>query len=301
MPAWPFHPGELLAQARAGGGSQGGAIRPWMPDQHRAFFAALPCVIVASLRDDYPIATIWTGAPGFVTAPDAGTLHLSVDPADPADPAGPAFTAGAPFGMLGIELATRRRNRANGVITAAGPDGVTVSVRQSFGNCPQYIRPRGTLDTASGARERPGGLEALDRLDGAAVAAITSADTFFVATAARTDEPTGGVDVSHRGGPPGFVQIAGDVLTIPDFAGNRYFNTLGNLVSAPRAALLFVEFARGDLLHLQGTTTIVWDGPEVRALEGAERLWRVRVERAWRRPGALPLRWSAPLAPATPR
>jgi len=84
------------------------------------------------------------------------------------------------------------------------------------------------------------------------------------------------------------------VLTIPDYRGNRYFNTLGNLVSDPRAALVVVDFARGDLLQLQGRAEIQWHGPEVSALDGAERLWRVRVERGWRRRAALPLRWTLP-------
>ncbi|HEY6179815.1 MAG TPA: pyridoxamine 5'-phosphate oxidase family protein, partial [Kofleriaceae bacterium] len=133
--------------------------------------------------------------------------------------------------------------------------------------------------------------EPFDGLDDEAAAAIARADTFFVATAARTGEPTGGVDISHRGGPPGFVRVVGDTLTIPDYPGNRYFNTLGNLVSEPRAALVFVDFARGDLLHVQGPTEIDWHGPDVHTLDGAERLWRVHVERGWRRRSALPLRW----------
>jgi len=294
MQGWPFHLGELEAQARAGGGVRGGAIRPTMPDQHRAFFEALPFVVVAahplSIDGGWPVATIWTGAPGFVRAPDPETLTLAVS-ADPSDPAARAFVAGRPFGLLGIELATRRRNRANGVITSADPRGITVAVLQSFGNCPQYIHPR-ELERAA---PMPGPTERFDSLDGAAAQAIARADTFFVATAARIGEPTGGVDVSHRGGPPGFIRVDGDVLTIPDFKGNRYFNTLGNLVSEPRAALLFIDFATGDVLHVQGATEIQWDGPEVRALDGAERLWRVRVERGWRRRAALPVRWSPPL------
>jgi hypothetical protein len=56
-------------------------------------------------------------------------------------------------------------------------------------------------------------------------------------------------------------------------------------VSEPRVALLFVDFARGDLLHVQGTAEIQWHGPEVSAHPGAERLWRVHVERTWRRRG----------------
>jgi len=292
VPAWPFHRGELEAQLRAGGGSHGGAIRPRMPDQHRAFFEALPFAVVAATDHGWPVATIWSGAPGFITAPDPQTLRFA-GALDPSDPATAAFTAGAPFGLLGIELATRRRNRANGVVTAADPDGVIVAIGQSFGNCPQYIQPRDVQRVAA----RAASTQPLAGLDRAAAAAVTGADTLFVATGARTGEPTGGVDVSHRGGPPGFVRVDGDVLTIPDFRGNRYFNTLGNLVSEPRAALLVVDFAHGDLLHVQGTVEIQWDGPEVRALPGAERLWRVHVERGWRRTGALPLRWTA-AAPA---
>jgi len=292
MSTWPFHRGELEAQARAGGGSQGGAIREQMPAQHRTFFEALPFVVVASTHQGMPVATLWTGAPGFVTAPDPKTLRFAVahDPHDPSDPASQAFTSGAPFGLLGIELATRRRNRANGRITSADAGGVIVAIDQSFGNCPQYIQPREIRSAAPGTPST----EPFEPLDNSldhglhpdARATIARADIFFVATSAHTDERTGGVDVSHRGGPRGFIRVDGDVLTIPDFKGNRYFNTLGNLVADPRAALVFVDFARGDLLHLQGTTEIQWDGAEVRALEGAERLWRFHVTRGWRRRGA---------------
>src|SRR5262249_45052602 len=158
-------------------------------------------------------------------------------------------------------------------------------------NCPSFIHPRDVVPApaaasatapaaaSAAAPATAASAERLHGLDRAATAAITAADTFFVATAARTGEPTGGVAISHRGGPPGFVRIDGDILTIPDYRGNRYFNTLGNLVSDPRAALVFVDFARGDLLHLQGRAEIQWHGTEVSALDGAERLWRVHVER----------------------
>jgi predicted pyridoxine 5'-phosphate oxidase superfamily flavin-nucleotide-binding protein len=275
MPGWPFHPGELEAQARAGGGAQGGAIRPRMPDQHRAFFEALPFVVVASTRDGWPVATIWSGEPGFISAPDPQTLQISAA-LDPTDPASAAFTGGASFGLLGIDLATRRRNRANGVIASAGPHSLGVAIGQSFGNCPQYIHPRNVALAAGAVTARP-----FTGLDAEAAAAIAAADTFFVATAARIGEPTGGVDVSHRGGPVGFVGVAGDTLTIPDYPGNRYFNTLGNLMSNPRAALLFIDFASGAQHVVQGTAKVYWSGPDVEALPGAERLWRLHVERGW--------------------
>ncbi len=284
----PFHPDELEAQRLAGGGSQGSGIRDFMQDQHRDFFAALPYVVVAARDRGWPAATVLEGEPGFVSSPDPVTLRVEAR-LNRADPVAAALTRGAPAALLGIDLATRRRNRANGVVAAASAEGFVLSVRQSFGNCPQYIHLRDVRH----AHAASAATEAFDGLDDGARAAISRADTFFVATSARLDEAAGGVDVSHRAGGEGFVRVERETLVIPDYRGNRYFNTLGNLVAEPRAALLFVDFSRGDLLLVQGTTEIVWDGPEVRAHAGAERLWRVRVVRGFRRRGALGLRWTA--------
>jgi predicted pyridoxine 5'-phosphate oxidase superfamily flavin-nucleotide-binding protein len=283
----PFHPGEIEAQLLAGGGAPGGGIRDFMNAQHRAFFQALPFIVVGSVDAGWPVATILAGEPGFVSAPDPHTLRVKAA-LHRSDPAHRSLVAGAPAGILGIQLATRRRNRANGVIASVDSGGFVLDVQQSFGNCPQYIHPR-DVQAASGPA---GVVETLPALDGEARGTISGADTFFVATAARTEEREGGVDVSHRGGETGFVRLTGSTLTVPDYSGNRYFNTLGNLVSNPRAALLFVDFARGDFLHLQGTVEIVWDGPEVAAFPDAERIWRFRVERAYRKRTAVPLRWT---------
>ena len=278
----PFHPGERAAQARAGVGPRGAAIRDWMPDQHRAFFAALPFALAATTdADGWPVATMLTGPPGFIASPDARTLRIAAVP-DHDDPAAPWLTPGAPIGLLGIDLATRRRNRANGVIAAATADALVVAVEQSFGNCPQYIHVR-DMEMVPAA---PAATETMRHLDTAARVAIAAAATLFVATTGGDE----GVDISHRGGKPGFVRVDGDTLTIPDFAGNRYFNTLGNLLLDPRAALLIPDFATGDVLHVQGSTEIIWDIPAEERLPGAERLWRVHVTRADRRRGALPIR-----------
>ena len=281
MGSSPFHPGEWEAQRRAGGGPPGAGIRPFMTDQHRAFFEALPYALFATVIDGWPAATLLAGRPGFISSPDAHTLMIESG-ADGSDPVRQAISPGAAAAILGIDLATRRRNRANGIVSAATPASFTVHVEQGFGNCPQYIHPR-EVQLSPGGR-----VEELPELDAPARALISAADTFFVATAARTGDPRGGADVSHRGGPPGFLRVEGATITIPDYSGNRYFNTLGNLVSNPRAALLFVDVATSALLHVQGNAEIVWDGPEVRALPGAERLWRVHVERAFRRDGAQP-------------
>ncbi len=283
----PFHPDELAAQARAGKGASGAGIRSFMPDQHREFFALLPYLFVASVdATGWPLATMLTGAPGFVHAPDPVTLRVDALP-DARDPAAAGFAEGREIGMLGLDLATRRRNRVNGTIAARDAGGVTLAVRQSFGNCAKYIQRR----EVRAMPHAPGSVEALGGLDDAARALIAQADTLFVASRARPDaDATGGLDMSHRGGRPGFVHHDGDTLVIPDFAGNRFYNTLGNLMGEPRASLLFVDFAAGDLLQLEGRASIAWDARVLSA--GIERQWRFTVERGWRRRAAVPLRWS---------
>jgi uncharacterized protein len=171
-----------------------------------------------------------------------------------------------------------------GTEIASPPKTPTSAVRESFGNCPQYIHIRDVEPN----RAVPQAPELMDRLDPSGRDAIAAADTLFVATSDGAE----GVDISHRGGKPGFVRVDDDTLTIPDFAGNRYFQTLGNMMLDPRAALLFPDFSHGNQLQVQGRTEIVWEVPENERLVGAERLWRLNVTRAWRRRDALPLRGS---------
>lgn len=294
----PFHPGELEAQARAGLSSRGGGIRAFMPEQHRSFFAQLPWLFAGTTdAEGWPIASVLAGAPGFVRSPTPTTLSVRTLPALD-DPAAAALRPGRSVGLLGIEFETRRRNRANGRITARDQGGFSAGITQSFGNCAKYIQAR-TGEPAQTGAAAP--IEPLAQLDEEAASLIAGADTFFIASAAATpDQPEGDIDISHRGGRPGFVRRDGDVLTVPDFSGNNYFNTLGNLLREPRAGLLFVDFASGTTLQLQGLAEIVWSGSELAELAGAERLWRFRVTRGWRRRHALPLRWSAPdYAPTT--
>jgi len=294
MDGSPFNPDELTAQALAGGGPRGSGIRDFMPEQHRHFFAELPYLLVgANDAAGWPLATLLTGHPGFVQSPDPMTLHIAALP-NTGDPVSEALAPDRDVGILGIDFSTRRRNRVNGRIQSVGAGGITVAVNQSFGNCPQYIQRR---IVASSRVEPAEGIsiptDSVDHLDEAAQTAIGRADTFFVASRSRAGKGAAyGADISHRGGRPGFVRVGGDVLTIPDFRGNRYFNTLGNLIVEPRASLLFVDFETGDLLQLQGWAEVDWKAVAEEQIAGAERLWRFHVARGWRRKGASPLRWS---------
>ena len=291
----PFNPDELTAQDLAGGGPRGGnGIRSFMTEQHRQFFTQLPYLFVGAIDEaGWPIATQLAGPPGFVQSPDSVTLRIAALP-DAGDPAARAFALDRDLGILGIDFSTRRRIRANGRIVGRDAGGIRVAVHQSFGNCPQYIQLR-TLASAEAVPRKVGStsLDSFAQLDEAARSSIENADTFLVASRSRTGRGAAfGADISHRGGRPGFIRVAGDVLTIPDFRGNRYFNTLGNLNVEPRASLLFVDFETGDLLQLQGSAEIDWNGATAHEFRGAERLWRFHVARGWRRKAASPLRWS---------
>lgn len=283
----PFHADELAVQARAGVTPMRAGIRDLMPEQHRAFFAALPYILVAAADSaGWPLATLLEGEPGFVASPDPSTLRIDALPGA-ADPAAGGIRIGEEIGILGIDFETRRRNRANGIVASIDAAGFTIAVRQSFGNCPQYIQRRAI--TRAGADESP--VRELASLDPSARSLIEHADTLFVASRSRADVgPAGGADISHRGGLPGFVRIEGDTLFIPDFRGNRYFNTLGNLAGEPRSSLLFPDFESGDLLQLQGLASIAWEASTAERALGAERSWRFRVTRGWYRPRAAALR-----------
>ena len=214
-----------------------------------------------------------------------------------------------------MALGTRRRNRANGVVTSVGLDGVDVEVGQTFGNCPQYIQtrdhrfvrePGSRRGSLAPEEDTNANVERLSSLDMAAKDLIKRSDTFWVASASsdgrgdasgagpgpESSAAAAGADVSHRGGQPGFVKVDGDVLTIPDFTGNFHFNTLGNFVVNPRGGLLFVDFETGDVLMLTGDVDILFEGPDVETFSGAERAWRFRVKGGVRMRDALPLRWT---------
>lgn len=289
----PFHAGEKEAQARAGFHVPFAPIRDTLTAQHRDFFPRLPFLLAAAPDEQgAPSAGVLTGTPGFVSSPDPRLLRVR--------PGHAAWDVqlrpGAPVGILGIDLATRRRNRASGLAIRVEGHGFDLAIEQSFGNCPQYIQGRLVeTDTAGTATVRA----TLDALDDDARRMIAGADTFFVASSSEAG-PEGAPDISHRGGPPGFVRIEGDRLRIPDYSGNRYFNTLGNFLLNPWAGLLFLDFATGNALHLTGTVSVDWEPPN--DLPGAQRSWTLRVERGWRQPAAIPLRWSfRDLSPATQR
>lgn len=301
----PYHAGEIGVQAQAGvrEAAMRGArrsIRDHMLDQHREFFGLLPYIFVGAIdRMGRPWASVITGSPGFVQSPDPKTLKLAALP--PAgDPVRDGLRTESPVSVVGVEFHSRRRNRLNGRIARLDQTSFEISVDQSYGNCPQYIQAR---QPPGKGTSLAGQVRRLDGMDEAAYRIIESADTCFIASVSAdvaSKDPNQGVDINHRGGRPGFLKLErSDKLTritFPDFVGNFFFNTLGNIAANPTAGLFIPDFKSGSAISLTGAARVIWGGEHLQSFAGAERLVEITVEEVYQLENVLPKDWSEPLS-----
>lgn len=300
-----WHAGEKVLQEKAGVSDHMDelgrrVVRDYMPSEHRDFYAQIPFIALGSVDHAGDAwATLAIGKPGFISSPTAQSLDIDAV-RDPGDPASEGLSEGESIGLLGIEMHTRRRNRVNGLIGPSVDNVIHFEVDQSFGNCPRYIQLRDYAFARDPGEVFTGEVEERTTLDAHARGMIKASDMFFVASyVARADRRQ--VDVSSRGGRPGFVRINDDdTLTIPDFSGNLFFATLGNILVNGKAGLMFADHETGDVLQMTGDAQVVLDSPEIAAFQGAERLWTFKPRRIIVRRGALALRWSSRQDGASP-
>lgn len=304
--ASPYHPGELAVQERARVLAEarrvGEIIDTGIPPRAEAFLAGQRLAVVGTTDGRGRVwASLLTGEAGMLRVTGSRLLRIASSPAagDPlAETLAAAGERGTPTdaGVLAIDFATRRRLRVNGVAEPASDGGVLLHVRQAYWICPKYIqarlirqdpaeRPPARLPRVS-ARPRTSALTDAQR------DLVARADTFFIASA----HPRAGADASHRGGAPGFVQLARDasgrdVLEFPDYPGNNMFNTFGNLAVSPAAGLLFVDFDMGATLQLTGAAEVLWEPAQFARWPGAQRAVRFSVVEALELPRGSALRW----------
>jgi predicted pyridoxine 5'-phosphate oxidase superfamily flavin-nucleotide-binding protein len=273
-----FHAGEAAVQRRDAVPERtramaARAIATEMAERHRAFFAGLPLVFTALLdATGMPWALPVMGAPGFVHSPSPGQLVIAKAP-PLAALMGLSIGHGAKIGVLGIDFATRKRVRLNGSLHGGDSLTLRIAVEQCFGNCPKYIRPR-RFDIQELAASEPS-VDRVAAINGDIVGLIARSDTFFIASrsAGLSVAPIDGLDISHRGGPPGVLRLASDgSLCFADFPGNRYFNTLGNIEADGRIGLFVPDPATGDGLLISGQASIDWCHSRIAAFENAERI-----------------------------
>lgn len=289
----PFHTGELEAQTRAGVKGMariaGGAFKPELTERHLTFLAQLPFLVVAGAdgRGRHWV-TLLEGPEGFVRAPDERTLESDAQLL-PDDPLHSAFDTQSNAGILGIDLSKRHRLRLNGALLRKDT-GLRMQIQQAFANCPQYIHKRRWQRVANDARQQAA---RASKLNTRQISFVRRADTLFMGTGQLADRNavSSGFDASHKGGAAGFVSVLdGGHLRIPDYAGNNYFNSVGNLLRNPAIGLVFVDFTSGTLLHVSGQARVNWT-PEPTDDPDARRTIDVTISSVVERPSALSLRW----------
>jgi predicted pyridoxine 5'-phosphate oxidase superfamily flavin-nucleotide-binding protein len=288
-----FHEGELAVQRRAGVADVArrvgeGSIEPELAPEVIAFLSHQLFLFCATRTPDGGVwASLLAGPPGFTRGIDAGHLLLATRPAA-GDPLARALAHGpAPLGILALEAATRTRVRVNGTATQT-EDGIAVEVREAFGNCTKYIGARVPVELLAGGMV-DASRRSSERLDAEQAELVRGADTAFVASV----HGERGADASHRGGRPGFLEVADDGrrVVLPDYSGNRMFQTLGNLTVDPRIGMLIVDWETGRTLQLSGIAEIIWDGPEVERRPKVDRVIAIDVHAVADQVRALPIRF----------
>ncbi|KAF8878469.1 hypothetical protein CPB84DRAFT_1794099 [Gymnopilus junonius] len=218
-------------------------IHAEMPEQHSTFYSTrlefLPVCILD--KDGRPWSSILAdkgGELGFVRHPRFNTLDITAKlwAGEPLWKTLKAIERGqdpALIAGVGVEVSTRRRNKFAGKIVKAD------------------VKDTSWIWNS--------------------VALILESDTVWFGTAyiASNDESSeypSHLGMNHRGGRPGFMRVKpsdGRTVVLPDFSGDRYMTSLGNVEATPLASLTFVSFTTGDILYVTGQAKNVF-GAEAR-------------------------------------
>jgi hypothetical protein len=281
----PYHEGEIDIQNRTGererAARNGGVIKDEILEGALGFIERQPFMVVASESPDKKLwASMVFGKAGFVRATTKSEVRLNLRQTllMGGDQVLQNLKKCRRIGGLFIELETRRRLKVNGEVIFLNQDELGVLVKESFPLCPKYIQRRKLkpLQTA-GADENQTTTPTTGKiLSSAEIDLIGKCDTMF----ASTSHPERGLDVSHRGGAPGFVKVANESqLRVPDYAGNSMFNSFGNLQFDDRAGVILVDFATSASLQIFGRAKVLLDQEDSEGESGGtKRFWTLDVE-----------------------
>ncbi|KAF9280543.1 hypothetical protein BGZ68_007170 [Mortierella alpina] len=300
-------------------------FRPFLTTQMQDFVPGLNYFFIGTLDGQgRPWVSILTGPLGFLHSPDIKTLEIKTRLHNSTDKAGhhvpdPLFSNllnGETFrdgkhmwGGVALDFSNRRRNKMNGVLyprdvfaadQSSGELHVRLTVEQTIGNCPKYITireitpiPASEAAISDETRHQTAPLDDSLEFTDEQLSIIKQADCLFISSRFIDEslaDQTSGMDCNHRGGNPGFVRVKRRSLVFPDYSGNRFFNTLGNIVNDDRVGILLLSFDTGDTLHLTGRAHI-FVGKDAQALyPHSQRCVQVDIEDVLLRKASLPFR-----------
>jgi ferredoxin-NADP reductase len=193
-------------------------------------------------------------------------------------------------------------------VDSATLDGetLTLSLRanEHMGNCPKYITVRDLRPTARTPRTTALGVT----LSSPARDVLQRASTAFIATRHSDSDPReSDMGLNHRGGARGFLRYFEDEhgaqLVLPDYSGNRFYQSLGNVETDPVMGIAVPDFETGALLQVTGRARNLFDEDASRIMPGATLVTRITIDEAFLTSGALDLELAGgeELSPYNPR
>jgi hypothetical protein len=242
-PAMPltYHTGQIEVQTEANTRPVAEMLRGWVGPLGEFTVGADLIVLAAHLDGGFEFATL-SGAPPLVQPGDDGTSLLFPAPlfARPED--GDSRLVGG----IAISLAERRRARINGSLLCDYEP--VLHAHEGFTNCRKYIIPSLALedDLHLGPRSRTE--IAFD--DPWLTDVLARCETAFLASISPEGQP----DVSHRGGPGGFLRLdsAAGCLRWDEYVGDGMLKSGGNVRACPELALVAIDLESGDAAQLNG-------------------------------------------------
>ncbi len=104
---------------------------------------------------------------------------------------------------------------------------------------------------------------------------LKNAPFFFLSTS----DSTGSCDCSFKGGGPGIIRIIDKSrLAFPDYDGNGAFMSVGNILENPHVGMLFIDFADGARLRINGRAAVHGKGTVKKLFPGQPRVILVEIE-----------------------
>lgn len=297
------HEGELRVQARRQTPPEltemiRGAIQDEMSRQHAAYYSRLRYMPLG-VADER--GRLWaTVLCNPETTPESSELlkvRARVNPGDPfvqAVCARPLIAGARQFAGVAIDFATRSRVKIAGLVDAATLERETLTLalraNEHMGNCPKYITVRDLRPTDRTPRTTALGA----KLSSPAREVLRQASTIFVATRHTGSDPReSDMGFNHRGGPKGFLRYFEDErgahLVLPDYSGNRFYQSLGNVETDPVMGIAVPDFASGALLQVSGRARNLFDDEAAAVMPGASLVTLVTIDEAILTSGALDL------------
>jgi hypothetical protein len=243
-----YHAGQLEVQTEANTRPVAEMLREWVGPLGDFTLGADMIVLAAQAEGGFEFATLSGEAP--LVEPAGGmSLQFPAPMFSPPAEGGTRQQAEGGTRLVGgiaISLAERRRARLNGEMTCDYEPIFTA--HEGFTNCRKYIVPSLALDEAMHLGPQQKQDVPLD--DPWLAGVIARCETSFLASSSPEGQP----DVSHRGGPAGFLKLdaAAGRLSWDEYIGDGMLKSGGNVRACPELSLLVIDLDTGDAAQLNG-------------------------------------------------